>query len=116
MTGLRRLHAANKRLSPHAGCSRGPLAIFLCACAPLAASIAQQTTPTSGGSASQLQEIVVTAEKRESTVLKTPISITAVSGQELLNRGVSSFAELAQDTPGVSLRTSGPGMTEVEIR
>jgi len=116
MKRMRLLHVANEQLSPHARFSGRLLTAFLCACVPFATGIAQQTTLASQDSASQLKEIVVTAEKRESTVLKTPISITAVSGQDLLNRGISSFAELAQDTPGVSLRTSGPGMTEVEMR
>ena len=31
----------------------------------------------------QLQEVVVTAQKRESTVHSTPISITAITGQDL---------------------------------
>jgi iron complex outermembrane receptor protein len=65
---------------------------------------------------SELQEIVVTAEKRASTVQDTPISITAVSGDEILARGVTDFAALAQSIPGMSMRTSGPGQTEFEMR
>ncbi len=58
----------------------------------------------------------MTAEKRSSTVSKTPISITAVSGAELESRGITSVTALAQDVPGVSLKSSGPGQTEFEIR
>ncbi len=50
------------------------------------------------GSTSGLEEIVVTAQKRVSTVQTTPISITAVSGEDLQARGVSSLASLAQGT------------------
>jgi iron complex outermembrane receptor protein len=64
----------------------------------------------------QLSEIVVTAEKRSSTADKTPISITAVSGQDMLDRGITEFSTLAAETPGVSLKTAGPGQTEFEIR
>jgi outer membrane receptor protein involved in Fe transport len=64
----------------------------------------------------QLQEIVVTAEKRESTVDKTAISITAVTGDDMLARGITDFSALAADTPGVSMRTNGPGQTEFEMR
>ena len=63
-----------------------------------------------------LDEIVVTAQKRVSTVQNTPISISAVSGSDLLARGVSSLASLAQGTPGVSLKTEGPSQTEIEMR
>jgi iron complex outermembrane recepter protein len=54
-----------------------------------------------------LEEIVVTAEKRESTVQKTPISMTAITEAELQSRGLSDFRSIAQETPGVSMKTSG---------
>jgi len=63
-----------------------------------------------------LEEVVVTAQKRVSTVQNTPISISAVSGADLQARGVSSLASLAQGTPGVSLKTEGPSQTEIEMR
>lgn len=73
---------------------------------------------TSAGATSEdsLQEIVVTAEKRESTVQKTPISITAISGSELQAQGVSDMVAVAQSVPGISFKTSGPGQTEFEMR
>jgi iron complex outermembrane recepter protein len=75
-------------------------------------AIAQQSHSESG----QLEEIVVTAEKREMTAEKTPISLTAVSGADIVNRGITDLASLMQSVPGVSIRTSGPGMTEFEMR
>ena len=64
----------------------------------------------------QLAEVVITAEKRVSTVHDTPISISAVSGDALLTRGVVSLAALAQGTPGLSLKSEGPSQTEIEMR
>jgi iron complex outermembrane receptor protein len=61
-------------------------------------------------------EIVVTAQKRASTVQETPISISAVSGDELQGRGITDVTSLAQSTPGVSLKSEGPGQTEIEMR
>lgn len=63
-----------------------------------------------------VSEVIVTASKRESTVQGTPISISAVSGTELQSRGIASFATLAQSTPSVSLKSEGPGQTEIELR
>jgi iron complex outermembrane receptor protein len=63
-----------------------------------------------------LQEIIVTAEKRASTVQKTPISITAISGAELQAQGLSDLQAVAQQVPGVSFKTSGPGQAEFEMR
>ena len=46
--------------------------------------------PESGAAVGSLEEVVVTAEKRESTVQKTPISITAFSGPALEAQGVAA--------------------------
>jgi iron complex outermembrane recepter protein len=75
-----------------------------------------QGAPRPGLKDTTLEEIVVTAEKRESTVQKTPISMTAISEAEILARGLSDFRDIAQETPGVSMKTSGPGQTEFEMR
>ena len=64
----------------------------------------------------ELVEITVTAEKRDSTVQKTPISMTAISEAEIQARGFEDFRDIAQETPGVSMKTSGPGQTEFEMR
>ena len=74
---------------------------------------AQQATHADTG---QLEEIVVTAEKREATIETTAISITALSGADILDRGFTDLASLMKTVPGVSIRTSGPGMTEFEMR
>src|SRR6266850_406498 len=70
----------------------------------------------SGAAVGTLEEVVVTAEKRESTVQKTPISITAISGADLQAQGISNLLSVAQQVPGVSFKTSGPGQTEFEMR
>jgi iron complex outermembrane receptor protein len=85
----------------------GPFLVFK-------ASAESADTPETAGA--PLEEIVVTASKRSSTVQDTPISISAVSGADLLARGVVSLAALAQGTPGVSLKSEGPSQTEVEMR
>jgi iron complex outermembrane recepter protein len=82
----------------------------------LAPEVNAQPSVTADGTAPSLDEIVVTASKRVSTLEDTPISITAVSGEDLLARGVSSLASLAQGTPGVSLKSEGPSQTEIEMR
>jgi len=66
--------------------------------------------------AAQPGEIVVTAEKRDATVQKTPISITALRGSDLVQAGITNITEIAQQVPGVSLKTGGPGQTELEMR
>lgn len=76
------------------------------------------STPSQDSSAAneQLGEVVVTAEKRESTVQTTPFSITAFTGEQLQSEGITSVEAVAGQTPGISMRTSGPGQTELEMR
>ena len=82
-----------------------------------AASVAKaQTTGPAAESSDALTEIVVTAEKRDSTVQKTPISITAVSGADLTAAGIVNLSTVAAETPGVSIRSAGPGQNEIEMR
>src|SRR5277367_6761270 len=63
-----------------------------------------------------LEEIVVTAEKRESTVQATAISITALSATDLQQENITTVEDLVGKVPGISLRTAGPGQTEYEMR
>jgi iron complex outermembrane recepter protein len=63
-----------------------------------------------------LEEIVVTAEKRESTVQATPIAMTALSAGDLAQQNIGSIQDLVGAIPGISLRTAGPGQTEYEMR
>lgn len=48
-----------------------------------------------------VEELIVTATKREESLQKVPLSITAMSGEQLSERGIESFAELARLVPGV---------------
>lgn len=64
----------------------------------------------------QLGEIVVTASKRESTLQKTPMSITAVTGEQLQRRGITRLEDAIRAVPSVSVRSAGPGQTELEMR
>ncbi len=64
----------------------------------------------------ELQEIVVTAERRESTVLKTPISMTAISGEDLQAQGLTRLEDVAAEVPGISMKQFAPGQTEYEMR
>lgn len=79
-------------------------------------AVAQSASPAPPSSIGTLQEVVVTATKRSTTLQNTPISITAVTGADLLNQGIGDFTALAQEIPGISMRSNGPGQTEYEMR
>ena len=82
----------------------------------LAPGAQAQAVQLADSSPMRTEEVIVTAQKRASTVQKTPMSISAVSGDELQDRGITDFATLAGSTPGVSLKSEGPSQTEIEMR
>lgn len=53
-----------------------------------------------------LEEIIVTARKREEGLQSTPIAISAFSGDSLEYRGVSNVGEIAQFTPNLSFQNN----------
>ncbi|MGD9598234.1 MAG: TonB-dependent receptor [Steroidobacteraceae bacterium] len=61
-----------------------------------------------------LQEVVVTAQKREEKLQDVPISITAVSSEQLEQRGVDSLAGLNSIAPNVMVRQS-PGSKLISV-
>ena len=73
-------------------------------------------------SASGLEEIVVTARKREESIQDAPLSIQAFSAAQIEERGVENVTEIAKYTPGLTYyastsRASGNfsirGMTQI---
>src|SRR5450631_4500812 len=86
--------------------------------APARADDAEKTKNAAGAVSADatLEEIVVTSNKRVSTVQDTPASITAVSAADIADRGLTDFNSLAESVPGIAMRTSGPGQTEFEMR
>src|SRR6202142_3081781 len=91
-------------------------AIALLGLTSLCGSIAVKAEASEAEEPAGIDEIVITAQKRTSTIQNTPISITAVSGYDLQARGITNFSTLAQSTPGVSMKSEGPGQTEIELR
>ena len=69
------------------------------------ASSAAQAQGTTIPSASALEEIVVTARRREESLQDTPISITAFSGDMLEQRQINQLSGIGQFTPNLMFDT-----------
>jgi iron complex outermembrane receptor protein len=54
------------------------------------------------GKEDQLAEIVVTATRRAEPLQEVPISVTAVTGDELSKRGITNYDDLVRTIPGVN--------------
>jgi outer membrane receptor protein involved in Fe transport len=83
-------------------------------------AFADSAATTAASAASQqsegLAEITVTAQRYESTILDTPISISAMTGAQLQEAGITSVEDIARTVPGISVRSAGPGLTEYDMR
>src|SRR5712672_262533 len=68
------------------------------------------------GSAPQLEEVIVTAQKRSERVNDVPLSITTATGENLLKAGVKSPSDLEKLVPGFTYQSSEYGMPVFTIR
>lgn len=66
-------------------------------------------TPNDDHAGSQLQDIVVTARRTNEALQTTPVAVTALNNQMLLQRQISQVADLARTTPSLSIGTGGTG-------
>ena len=55
-----------------------------------------------------VQEIIVTAQRREESLQKVPLSVTAITGAELRNSDTRDITRLEQSVPGLRIARSGP--------
>jgi iron complex outermembrane recepter protein len=99
--------------------------LFLAGCVVSAASVAQtsvqipsndgpvdkQTGSASRDAPAKLEEIVVTAQKREQSAQDVGITLNVFSGSQLTERGVVSVPDIAKLTPGVSVGGSFAGQS-----
>ena len=65
----------------------------------------------------QLEEMVVTAQKREQNIMEVPQSMQAFSGAEIERIGIRDFEQLTRDIPGASVVSkSAAGFETIQLR
>jgi iron complex outermembrane receptor protein len=83
-------------------------ACFLAMCSAIAhaqqAGVAANNEAASGEDSSQLQDVVVTAQRRSERLQDVPISVTVATAASLKDADVTSALDLAQATPGLSVQ------------
>ncbi|GBH30997.1 TonB-dependent receptor [Sphingobium xenophagum] len=70
-----------------------------------AAQAGAQDAASSGG----LEEIIVTARKREESVQTVPVAVTAISEKTIQQRDITSIEKIAAATPNLSVGRAGSG-------
>ena len=79
------------------------------------ASVSRAADATASGT--QLAEVVVTAQKREQNLQDVPISVIALSRQQLQDAGVTDLKNMTELTPGLTVTsTTSENSTTARIR
>lgn len=92
----------NRRLTGMAGAVAAALPVFL-------------SVPTEGYA--QIEEITVTARRREESLQDVPLSVSAFTSQQIERQGISNLADVANLDPSIQFDTAyGPADTRITIR
>jgi iron complex outermembrane recepter protein len=67
---------------------------------------AAEPTGSDAAASGALEEIVVTATRREESISRVPISITAISQEAIDQKGIKDFSDIVRFTPGVAFDAS----------
>ncbi len=86
------------------------LASWLASAGASAQSVSGQPTQSS---ALELEEIVVTARKKAENLQEVPVSVVAISAEQIVRRSVNDLADLQKLTPGF---TWGEGLSQLDVR
>jgi iron complex outermembrane receptor protein len=92
--------------------SNGTVACLLLAIAGVAHPVGAADTAT----ATSLEEIVVTAQKRVGSVQDTPFSVSATSQQQIRDSGAQNITDFARNVAGLTIADLGPGQSQMAIR
>jgi iron complex outermembrane receptor protein len=87
------------------------LAVCLAATAPASAQ-----TEAADAAAEDEDTIIVTATKREQTLLEVPFSINAQTERDIQRLGATTIEDLSRNVAGLNVQNLGPGQSQVSIR
>lgn len=87
--------------------------VIALACTLSATAVAQQPTKAAK---KRLDEVIVTATKRTTSLQDTSVTVAAIGEQELIQLGVKNFTDYLVQLPGVTAGGAGPGQSTIYIR
>jgi iron complex outermembrane recepter protein len=83
----------------------GSTSLVTCCLIEATPALAQSTTEQ----AETPGEIVVTARKREEDILKTPVTVVAITSEQMDIKGIKTMQDLAASTPGININDNSSG-------
>jgi len=80
------------------------------------ASAEETQPPSKAGAPEKLEQIVVTATKREAALVDVPFSINAQTAEDIKRSGAVTLEDLSRNVAGLAIQNLGPGQSQVSIR
>ena len=88
----------------------------LLAATSLAALVALPVAASAQDKADVVEEIIVTATKRDATILNVPFSINAQTEADIQKSGAVTLEDLSRNVAGLTIQNLGPGQSQVSVR
>ncbi len=79
-------------------------------------AVAQQEESSDESEGYGFEQIIITAQKRSESLQETPLAVSAFTGDELREDGVSTVEDIGSRTPGLVFAAFSVGQPEIAIR
>lgn len=83
------------------------IAMAVCMSSATVAYAADAAPADAAAAPEGLAEVTVTAQRREETLSKVPVSVTAMTQADIDNKGIKDISDVARFTPGINVDNSG---------
>lgn len=83
---------------------------------PIAVLVSTLAMVAVDSSAAILEEVIISAQKREQNLQDVGVSVTAFSGDQMKALGVTNTVEITQQVPGLQVNTWSPTLTTFNLR
>ena len=82
------------------------IAISGATCSAVQAQTAVAPAAAVAGDGTEIQKVIVTARRREETLQDVPVSVTAISADQISKQGITDITVLAEQLPNTTLKSS----------
>ena len=79
----------------------------------IAVAVSAACAGMSNAKAAELEEIIVTSQKREQSLQEVPLAITAFTDADIVRQGFKTFRDYVGQIPSLSIQERQPGATQV---
>jgi len=77
---------------------------------------AQEESSTATSGKRLLEEVLVTAQRREQRLLDVPVAVSAIAAKDIENRNITSLDEMQAAVPALRMVDIGPGSQRIQLR